>query len=298
MPKIKLSRAMRQKLANSSNRLKKFVRNLTDPDCNDYLAGCCNCCGENCCGINCEEYPASITLTMNVLSGNIFCDNLFETSTLSFSTGGCTEFGLLVWTGTIADGVSGTLECNEDGWRFQSECDPLNWHPLTLISCCDPFELSATVNFTNFFGTCCEGEVELHFEGSYPCDSCCALTPVLDDAISVTLDDTSYTAGPCECLGGRTWELYFHPDYESDFTEFDGSSWVFSIGAADDCPPFGEVSMKIEVGCLNGSLYFATRCEDGEGDPTVPDFVVELVAESCDPLVFNGTGITVTAGGI
>lgn len=122
---------------------------------------CAPCCQQSsgssasseaeCCGFTCETAPAEIQVGITVNSGNEACDNLFASATLSLA-GDCETSGLQ-WTGTISNGVAGTLRCNNGQWEFRSECDPLNWHPVTIISC-NPFHATCTANLTAFFGGC------------------------------------------------------------------------------------------------------------------------------------------------
>ncbi len=127
----------------------------------------CPCCDQSsggdevCCGFTCDAYPPIIQLAINVLvDNNGICASLFPAATLTFA-GDC-DLGQWTWTGTIANGVSGTLRCNNGQWEFRSECDPLHWHAVTIISC-NPFHATATATLSNFFGFCCDGTVELEF---------------------------------------------------------------------------------------------------------------------------------------
>lgn len=121
---------------------------------------CMPCC-QSCCGFNCENYPEKIQIAITVNSDdNGFCANLFPAAELTFS-GDCNA-GTWLWHGTIANGVGGDLRCIDGAWAFRSECDPLNWHPVSVLSC-SPFHAEATVNFTAFFFACCDGEAYLEF---------------------------------------------------------------------------------------------------------------------------------------
>lgn len=276
---------MRRKIANSSNRLKKFVRNLTDPDCNDYLASCCNCCAQECCGINCEYYPISITLTMTVISGNEFCDNLYETAELIFSTGGCESFGTLEWIGTIANGVAGILRCTaEGGFEFNSECDPLNWHPIDVITCCDPFEAEATVEFTNFFGTCCEGTVELHFlDDDFGCGCCDAETMVTPLILTM---ETNCEFGPCEIT-------MIQVGYGMEDPEGNPATQHFDYQTIDcDGTDLGNGIAGIHIYCVSGAYHCWFVFCSGTNNPVE---VHVPLSGTCNPLYLTGAVVDIPA---
>lgn len=123
---------------------------------------CLPCCTPPiCCGFTCENYPATIDVAITVISAaNAFCANLFATATLTFSGNCATE--TWEWVGAVANGTSGVLRCNAGVWEFQVESDPLNWHPVSILSC-SPFHAICSAHLTNFFGFGCEGDVDFEF---------------------------------------------------------------------------------------------------------------------------------------
>lgn len=251
-------------------------------DCNDFFASCCGCCSTVstvCCDMNCENYPAVIELDMSVISGDIFCSNLY-TSTISLGFGGnCTE-GQWVWVGTVADGTAGTLSCTGAGWTFNIESDPITDHSVELISCCE-FTLDAVISLTDFFGLGCEGTVSTHFtasdwdveNGCVP--SCCAS---LEPSLFITVTGTGGCAGNVDTA---TFDLAVG---ETDI-------WAGGFFDTAMCLIDGSIS------CINGSWTMTILYGDViDGFPYMATTTFSLDVGSCNPLYLTGeSGVIRTA---